>query len=349
MSHKTETFIKVGAVLLILFFIILYPFLFPSSYHRGIMIIIGLKAIVAIGLCLLMGFAGQISLGHAAFFGLGAYVTAILSVRTGLPPFFAMILAAVVTALVAYVVGIPTLKLKGHYLALSTLGFGIIIYMLIMENYRLTGGPSGLTGIPNLNIFGFTFRSSLSYYVLVWTLLFIIVIITHNIIHSRIGRALRSLHGSELAAETLGVNTAAFKVQVFVLSAVYASLAGSIYAFYMNFLSPSTFNFFASVEFILIGVLGGIASIWGPLFGSGLLMFLREFLRTNIPLLIPGAGGEVEIVVYGFILVIIMIFMPEGLISGITRRLEGMFQNKVEDITLSKIKEEAQDGPVTGS
>lgn len=340
MVHKSQQLIKVGAVLAILLFIILYPFLFQTSYHRGIMIIVGLKAIVAIGLCLLMGFAGQISLGHAAFFGLGAYVTGILSIRTGLPPFFAMILAAIITALVAYLVGIPTLKLKGHYLALSTLGFGIIIYMLIMENYRITGGPSGLTGIPNLRLLGFTFQSSLSYYALVWSLLFAIVIITHNIIHSRIGRALRSLHGSELAAEALGVDTAAFKLQVFVLSAVYASLAGSIYAFYMNFLSPSTFNFFASVEFILIGVLGGIASIWGPIFGSGLLMFLREFLRTNIPLLIPGAGGEVEIVVYGLILVIIMIFMPEGLISGIAGRIEAMIHNKTESIPLSKIKEE---------
>lgn len=349
MEENRQRILRTGAVLVLILIILLYPFLFQTSYYRGIMIIIGLKAIVAIGLSLLMGFAGQISLGHAAFYGLGAYMTGILTVRSGLPPWLAMVLAAVFTALIAYLVGIPTLKLKGHYLALSTLGFGIIVYMLIMENYRLTGGPSGLTRIPNLNLFGFTFESSLSYYILVWSLLFGIIIITHNILHSRIGRALRSLHGSELAAEALGVDTAAFKLQVFVLSAVYASLAGSIYAFYMNFLSPSTFNFFASVEFILMGVLGGIASIWGPLFGSGLLIFLREFLRTNIPILLPGAGGEVEIVVYGFILVIILIFMPEGLIKGIAGRIESMLQGRDADPPLSTLKEETRDGTITGS
>ena len=198
-----------------------------NNYYLGILIVIGLYTMVTVGLGLLMGYAGQISLGHAAFYGLGAYASAIATTRYQVPPVLGIFLAALLTGVIAYVIGKPTLKLKEHYLALASLGFGIIIQIIFNEGGDFTGGPSGITRIPYLSIAFWPIDSDQKFYYVVWILTGLTMLFAHNLVNSRVGRALRAIHGSEIAAETLGVDTAKYKLQIFVVSAMIASIAGS--------------------------------------------------------------------------------------------------------------------------
>ena len=291
------------------------PALLTDDYYLSVMVIIGINTLLVIGLGLLMGFAGQISLGHAAFYGLGAYGSAIFTTHYQLNPWLSMLLAAVITAIIAYIIGRPTLRLKEHYLALATIGFGVVIHILFMEGGELTGGPSGLMGIPPLSMAGLTVDTDLKFYYLIWAMVLLGMIVSHNIVHSRIGRALKAIHGSEVAAEAMGIDTAKFKLQTFVVSAIYASIAGSLYAHYVRFISPSPFGLNTSIEIVLMVVVGGLVSIWGPILGSALIISLVEFLREMVPRIYPEAGGEFELISYGLILVLVMIFLPDGLTS----------------------------------
>lgn len=298
--------------------IFVLPFIVTNNYYLSVLVIIGINTTVVVGLCLLMGYAGQISLGHAAFYGLGAYASGILTSTYAISPWVALIAGAVGTGLLAYVMGIPIFRLKEHYLALATLGLGLIIHIIFVEEVELTGGPSGLSkGIPYLALGNFVFNSDFKYYFLVWAIALVAIILANNVVHSRIGRALRSIHGSEFAAQSLGVDTDKFKLQVFALSAVYASIAGSLYAHYITFISPSPFGLMTSVQFVVMAVVGGLSSIWGPIFGVAAVTVLTEALKSFMHAFFPLAGGEHEIVVFGIILVLIMIFMPEGLTSGL--------------------------------
>jgi branched-chain amino acid transport system permease protein len=310
-----ENMIKKLSIGLLIIILAVIPYAPQLGISLGMMVFIGIYTIVVIGMVMLMGYAGQISLGHAAFYGLGAYTTTIVTVKLGYPSLVGVISACVVSGLVAAVIGRPTLKLKEHYLALATLGFGIVIYILFNEGGELTGGPSGIFGIPPLSIGSFKINNDTKFYYLVWILVGITMLIAQNIVNSRVGRAIRAIHSSEVAAESMGVDTAKYKLQVFILSAVLAGLAGSLYAHYVSFISPSPFSFKVSVEFVLMAVVGGLTSIWGPIFGVALVVFLSETLKTNLPLILPQAGGEFEIIIFGIILVLVMIFLPEGLAS----------------------------------
>jgi branched-chain amino acid transport system permease protein len=277
------------------------------DHYTDIMVFAGIYCLITMGLSLLMGYAGQISIGHAAFYGIGAYVSAILTVRYGLNPWACMLAGMVVAAVVALLVGAPSLKLKGHYLAMATLAFGIIVYIIFNEEAEWTGGPDGMTGIPGLSIFGFGFDSVEKYYYLVWGIVFVIFIFTVNVIQSGTGRALRAIHSSEPAASAMGVDISRFKVIVFVYSAMLASLAGSLYAHYLNFINPSTFDLFFSIKLLIMIALGGMHSIWGAVIGSGLMTFLSyEWLHYF---------GEFEVIVYGAILLLVTIFLPHGLVG----------------------------------
>jgi len=299
------------------------PFIITNNYYLSVLVIIGIHTTVVVGLCLLMGYAGQISLGHAAFYGLGAYVSGILTSTYEVSPWIAIFVGAVGTGILAYVMGIPIFRLKEHYLALATLGLGLIIHVIFVEEVELTGGPSGLSnGIPYLSFGNFMLNNDFRYYFLVWTVALIAIILANNVVHSRIGRALRSIHGSEFAAKSLGVDTVKFKLQVFALSAVYASVAGSLYAHYITFISPSPFGMMTSIQFLVMAVVGGLSSIWGPIFGVTAITVLTEGLKSFMYQFFPLAGGEYEIIVFGIILVIIMIFLPEGLTSGLANTYE---------------------------
>jgi len=299
-------------ILILLLIILVLPLFVQNVYYLGTLVIIGIKTIVVVGLCLLMGYTGQVSLGHAAFFGLGAYLTGVLTSTYSLAPWLVIVLAALVTGMLAYLLGIPTLRLREHYLALATLGLGLIIYFIFNEMTGITGGPSGLTGIPYFKLGSFVFYSEKSMYYLVWAVTLLAIVLASNILQSRVGRAWRAIHSSEIAAESVGIDTARYKVRVFVLSAVYASIAGSLYAHYATFISPGTFGFQASVEFVLMAVMGGLASVWGPLAGVTAVVLLAEFLRNAFH-----GGSEYEIIIFGLILVVVMIFLPEGLTAGL--------------------------------
>jgi branched-chain amino acid transport system permease protein len=284
-----------------------------SRYYQSIAVIIGLHTIAAVGLSLLMGYAGQVSLGHAAFYGLGAYLSGIGSTSLGLNPWLAMPMAALVTGCVAAAIGSPIFRLRGHFLAMATLGWGIIVYIVFNELRDVTGGPSGLTGIPNLSLFGLPLNTDFRYYYLVWAFALGVIFLSRNIVDSRAGRALRAIHGSESAAAALGVGTTHYKVAVFTLSAVYASLAGSLYAHYLLFVNPPPFSFKFSIELLVMVMIGGLAHIWGALFGAALITILGESLRATIPMLMGHASGEYEIIAFGLILMATMIALPEGL------------------------------------
>ena len=244
------------------------PLILRSDYYLSVLVVIGLYTILVLGLNLLMGYAGQISLGHAAFFGLGAYTSGVLTATYGVHPVLAALLGLILVGCVAFVVGIPSLKLRGQYLAMATLGFGIIVYILFKEMGWLTGGPSGLRDIPRFSVLGFTFDSDLKNYYLVWGTTVFVLIVSNNIVHSRVGRALRALHTSEVAAAALGIDIQGYKLAVFIVSALFASIAGSLFAHVMNFISPSSFGFHFSIVLVTMVVVGGMASIWGSIFGS---------------------------------------------------------------------------------
>ena len=283
------------------------PLYFKGGYLLNVLVFVGINTMLAVGLNLLLGFAGQISLGQAAFYGLGAYISAILTTTHGFNPWLAMFLAALAVGSLAFVIGFPILKLKGHYLAMATLGFGIIIYIVINEYVDLTGGPSGFPGIPNLSLGSFSFDTDLKNYYLIWGATLGVMLLAINLARSRIGRALRAIHDSEVAAQVLGINARLLKVQIFTCSAMISSLAGSLYAHYITFVSPSTFGFGFSVELLTIVVIGGLGSIYGSFLGATLITLLPEMLRTF---------QDYDIIVYGALLMVMTIFLPGGLIQG---------------------------------
>jgi branched-chain amino acid transport system permease protein len=275
-----------------------------NPYHVGILIFLGMNLIITMGLSLLMGYAGQISLGQAAFFGLGAYTTGILTTKLGLPIITAFPLSILLTISIAFIVGIPALRLRGHYLAMATLGLGEIVHIVFNELIPLTGGPSGFGNIPLIKIFGIVLDNDYKYFIFVWAIVVFILFLSLNIINSRMGRALKSIHREENTASTLGVNTSRLKLTIFVISAGYASIAGFLYAHYVTFLSPGTFSLGFSILLVTMVAVGGMENIWGAITGTVVLTLLPEYLRFF---------KDFDILIYGIILMSIMILRPEGL------------------------------------
>jgi len=288
----------------------LLPFVVKGGYYLLVLNIIAINGLVVLGLNLLIGFAGQISLGHAAFFGMGAYFSAIFTAMYNTPPWPTLVAVMLFTAVVAYVLGIPTLRLAGHYLVMATLGFNIILYILMVQMDYWTGGPSGFSGIPPLHLGSLPIQGDLHYYWLLWSFFLLIFFVSLNLVDSRVGRALRAIHENELVANALGVNTERYKVIIFAISAAYASLAGSLYAHYLSFISPKTFDIFYSVQIVTMVVVGGIGNLWGGLLGAALLTALPEVLH---------AMRDYALLVYGLILMGVLVFFPEGLLPGLVK------------------------------
>jgi branched-chain amino acid transport system permease protein len=289
------------------------PAFLRSNYHVMVLNVAAINVIVVIGLNLLMGYAGQISIGHAAFFGLGAYLSGILTTTYGFPPWPTILLAILVTGCIAYGVGIPTLKLEGHYLVMATLGFNVIVYILMIQLDRVTGGPSGFPGVPQLHIGGFVFNSDRRIYYLLWSVSLGVLILSLNLIRSRVGRALAALSHNEIAARCSGVNTEKYKINIFVMSAMLASLAGSLYAHYITFISPGSFSIFFSLQLVTMVLVGGMGSLWGSIFGTLLLTLLPELLH---------GVKEYNILVYGLVLTTVLVFFPQGFFPGMIHAWE---------------------------
>lgn len=274
-----------------------------DPYFQTILVFAGLNAISALGLNLLMGLAGQISLGHNGFYGIGAYLSAILTVYYKVPVMIAMIISIVITSMFAILLAIPSLRLKGHYLAVATLGFGEIVYILLNE--WGPGGPSGFGDIPALSFGPIKLSSPLHFHIFVWTLFAVVFFFSINLANSTYGRVLKALHGSEIALRTLGINITSLKVKIFILSALLTALSGAIYAHFVTFLSPANFSVFYSVLILMMVMIGGIHSLWGAPLGAIFITFLPETLRPF---------KEYDILIYGFILTLGLIFLRKGLI-----------------------------------
>lgn len=295
--------------------IVALPLVVSTAYALTLLNVIGLYAIVTLGL-ILLGCSGQVSLGQAAFYGLGAYASALLSRGLGWNPWLTIPIATAAVAVVAYAVGLPALRLAGHFFVLATLGFGIIVNVLMVQLVSVTGGGNGLRDIPALQITGIHPATDRQFYYLIWALALGTLLLARNITSHRTGRALRAILASETAAAALGVEVSRYKMQVFVASAAYAALAGGIYAHYIRFISPSPFALYASLFFLIMAVVGGLTNIWGGLFGAAAVTVLDQVIRAQVPRVFPRVGGEYQTAIYGILLVLIMIFFPRGLVRG---------------------------------
>lgn len=293
------------------------PLLFPSGYYYRIGALVFVNALAVIGLAILIGQAGQISLGHAGFAGIGAYSCALGPELLGLHPALSLLAGAALSGLTALLIGRPILRLRGYYLAVATLGFGILVAMVIQNERALTGGPDGMAvaelGLRDLlRDLGWRIGGGEFWYAVSGIVLILGAWIALNIFDSPTGRAMRALHGSEVAARTVGIDVASYKLKAFVISAVYASVSGSLLALQNRYITPDVAGFLHSIELVTMTVLGGAGSIMGAVLGAAILTILPQVLT---------ALADYEQLVLGAIMIIVMIFMPQGLLPYISRRL----------------------------
>lgn len=288
------------------------PFVAPSAYVIGVMCFVAMYGALAMGKAVLLEQAGIFSLAHPTWFGIGAYVTGIAAAH-GLPPLLAIVLAAAFVALVAFVLGAPLLRLKGYYLACATFSLLLIVEILIANMGALTGGHDGLIGIPALSIGGVSLEGDFHFYFLSWGLCLATFWFLNNLMRSRIGRAIISFNDCEAASRCMGVNVPAYKLRLFVITAVLASLVGSVFCFWIRYIMPSLFGFPLLVELITMIIIGGGKTLYGPLLGSFVVMWMRELIHAYLGKILPVMTAEVDALFFGVIIVVILIFMPGGL------------------------------------
>jgi branched-chain amino acid transport system permease protein len=310
---------KATMLLILAAVIAVAPVFFPSSYYFRVGSLIFVNGVAVTGLVILIGYAGQISLGHAGFAGIGAYSCALAPAHLGLHPALAALLGALLSAVIAYLVGRPILRLKGYYLAVASLGFGILVSMVLSNEAQLTGGPDGMA-VPELGLravlkaIGIDLSNTEFWYAFSGLVLVIGAWLALNLYHSPTGRALRALHGSEIAARTVGVDVAHYKLVAFVISAVYASVSGSLLALQNKFITPDVAGFMHSIEMVTMTVLGGAGSVLGAILGAAILTTLPQVLTIF---------QEYEQLMLGLVMMLVMIFMREGLLPSIARRIRG--------------------------
>lgn len=304
------------------------PAVVTNDYYLGILVFAALNCLSCVGLSLLMGYAGQVSMGHAAFIAIGAYTSAILTVRVGWSPWAAMAAGVGLSVITALAVGAPSLRLKGHYLAMATLGFGSIVHIVSVAATGFTGGPEGINSIPPLAIAGWKLNTDFRFYYTAWIAVIVGLFLAVNLIHSRVGRGLMAIHGAEDAAAASGIPTAIYKIMIFAVGAVYASISGSLYASYVGYIDPGPFEVMHSVLLVTMVAVGGMHRIWGAVLGSVLLTLLPDGLSLLSDRL-SGYGvsysTDYDMLIYGAILLVIMLFLPEGLME-----IPAWFRRRIE-------------------
>ncbi|WP_341702841.1 branched-chain amino acid ABC transporter permease [Ferrovibrio sp.] len=298
---------RIAVPLAVAVLVILPGLILPSGYYFRVGALVFISALAVIGLNLLMGYAGQVSLGHAGFFGIGAYSVAIGPAHFAIHSLLAALIGIVAAGLLAFLVGRPILRLKGHYLAVATLGLGILIAMVITNEAHLTGGPDGMP-VQRLVLFGTRLRSPETWYWITGTILVLGTWIGCNIVNSPTGRALRALHDSEVATQVLGVDAARYKLMVFVISAIYAAIAGACLALLNGHITPDAAGFLHSIELVTMVVLGGMGSIFGSIVGAAILTIVPQVLSVF---------HEVEHLILGLIMIVIMIYLPAGIVPAV--------------------------------
>lgn len=298
---------RYAVVLAVAAIVAVLPYLVPSAFYLRIAALVFIFSLAVLGLNLLMGFAGQVSLGHAGFFGIGAYAVAVAPTHFGVPPFLALVGGVAIAGALAFVIGRPILKLKGHYLAVATLGMGILIAMVFTNEARFTGGPDGMP-VPRLVLFGWTARGSVAWYWISGVTLVLAVLLAVNLIDSPTGRALRAIHDSEVASRVLGIDVARYKLIAFVLSAVYAAIAGAYLSLFDGLVTPASAGFLRSIEFVTMAVLGGLGSILGSIVGAAMLTILPQMFTVL---------HDYEHIALGLAMIVFMIFLRAGIVPGI--------------------------------
>ncbi|TVT52450.1 MAG: branched-chain amino acid ABC transporter ATP-binding protein/permease [Azoarcus sp. PHD] len=297
-----------------------------SPFYVTLLNYIGLYAMVALGLVLLTGVGGLTSFGQAAFVGLGAYTTGVLTTATELPgwlswlggsPWLALVVGLVFTATVAIVLGSLTLKLSGHFLPLGTIAWGISLYFLFGTMETL-GGHTGLTGIPPISIFGWELDQGEEIFYLIWAFLLSAVLTTQNLLDSREGRAIRALKGGMVMAEAMGVNTSRSRMIIFVIAALHACASGWLYAHMQRFVNPTPFGLHIGIEYLFMAVVGGAGHVWGALVGAGVITILKQWLQDLLPRIF-GASGNFEVIVFGLMMVLVLQRARDGLWPILTR------------------------------
>ena len=295
------------------------PAYLSNDYYLSVLSFAATRFMMALGISLLLGQAGQISLGQAAFVGIGAYGSGILTTALGFNVWVAMIVSAVLAAAIAGLVGIPTLKLKGYYLAMATLGINEIVYILLVQLKSLTQGTDGMTGIPSLSIGGLDLSGPRAYHLVAWGVALLMFRFALNLSGSRLGRSLRAVRLSEPAAESLGVDSSYRKVQIFMVAAVFASIAGSFDAYHVNFISPDGYTITFSIILITGVIIGGLRSLWGALWGTLVIVILPELLdRIN---------EDLTNLVFGVLLIAIMV-LPGNRNLDVWRRVRGLWPRR---------------------
>jgi branched-chain amino acid transport system permease protein len=300
-KHKRYLMIGFGAL------IVLWPLIFgrqPYVLRTSVMVL--LYVVLALSLNFVLGFAGQLSMGHAAFYAVGAYTTALLMVNFKMSFWIAILASAIVAALFGFILGMPTLRLKGDYLAIVTVGFGEIVRLILINWTDVTRGPAGIPGIPSPKLFGMVLKSNTHYYYLILILAALAIIISNRLLNSRLGRGLIAVRDDEIAAEAMGINATYLKVLAFVLGAAVAGMAGSFFGTFVHYVNPDNFTYMESVVILCMVVLGGVGSVPGVIVGALVLTVLPEALRDI---------ATYRYAIYGILLALMMIIRPQGMIS----------------------------------
>lgn len=287
--------------------LVLIPYLGVSKHFINLLTLTAILGIAVLGMDLLMGFTGLLSLGQAGFMAIGAYTSGILAVKYELTPLYGLLAAQALTVVVSLMIGKAVLRLKGYHLAIATLAFSVIMEQLLINSRELTGGPSGLAGVPFFAVGGLTVPTGLPLYYLAIGLVLVIIVLLRNLTSVRVGRAWLAISGDETAAAMLGVNTSSYKLLAFVFAACLAALSGSLYVHYMRFISPDMVGMQASINITVMTALGGPGTLWGPLLGVGLLTFLPDFVSFT---------QQFQLIINGLVLFVTIVFFPKG-ISGL--------------------------------
>jgi len=283
------------------------------EYFLHILIISGIYIILTLSLNLIVGFTGLAALGHIAFACVGAYTSSLLALNYGISPWIGLVIGACFASLLGIIIGFPSIRLKGDYLALATFGFGVIVYSVSKNWVDLTRGPMGLPGIPKFAVFGFELQPVWTYLILVLIFIFITALVINRIVDSPFGRILKSIREDEVASLSIGKNTNRYKLIVFVIGAFFAGIAGSLYAHYITFIDPSSFTIMESIAVLLMVVFGGMGSIKGSFAGALILVIFPEMLRfLGMP---SSIAAPLRQMIYGLLLILLMLKRPQGIVG----------------------------------
>lgn len=309
---------------LIIAILAILPLAGLSNHYLNLLTLSAIIGLAVLGMDLLMGFTGLLSLGQAGFMVIGAYTTAILTVRHGISPLLCVIIAQVITIAASLLIGKAVLRLRGYHLAIATLAFGIIMEQLMVNLRDLSGGPSGLAGIPSFSIGGFSIGNGKPLYYFSFALVIVFIILLKNLKNCRVGRAWQALAGDELAASMLGVNTSRYKLMAFTASACLAALSGSLYAHFMRFLAPEMVGMMTSLNLVVMTALGGPGSLWGPVLGGGVLTFLPEAIASL---------KDFQLIINGLVLLLAMFYFPGGLSSLLSKSYHLLIRQSSKNIS----------------